>query len=62
MIYMKANVTYWLDQSAERLPDKIAFADEHKEITFGQLKHQAMALATRKMEKGLIMTQVVIYL
>ena len=59
---MKANVTYWLDQSAERLPDKIAFADEHKEITFGQLKQQAMALATRMLEKGLFKKPVVIYL
>ena len=62
MTYMKANVTYWLDQSAERLPDKIAFADEHKEITFGQLKIQAMALATRMLEKGLFKKPVVIYL
>ena len=62
MIYMKANVTYWLDQSAERLPDKIAFADEHKEITFGQLKQQAMALAARMLKKGLFKKPVVIYL
>ena len=62
MISMKANVTYWLDQSAERLPDKVAFADERKEITFGQLKAQAMALATRMLEKGLFKKPVVIYL
>ena len=62
MISMKANVTYWLDQSAERLPDKVAFADERKEITFGQLKAQAMALATGMLEKGLFRKPVVIYL
>ena len=59
---MKANVTYWLDQSAARLPDKIAFADERKEITFGQLRTQAMALATQMLEKKLIKKPVVIYL
>lgn len=59
---MKANVTYWLDESAARLPDKTAFADEHKEITFSQLKTQAMALATQMLEKKLFKKPVVIYL
>lgn len=59
---MKANVTYWLDETAGRLPDKTAFADEHKEITFGQLRMQAMALATQMFHKGLFKKPVVIYL
>lgn len=62
MVGMKANVTYWLDESAARLPDKTAFADEHKEITFSQLKTQAMALATQMLEKKLFKKPVVIYL
>lgn len=62
MVGMKANVTYWLDESAARLPDKTAFADEHKEITFSRLKTQAMALATRMLEKKLFKKPVVIYL
>ena len=37
---MKANVTYWLDETAVRLPDKTAFADENKQVTFGQLRSQ----------------------
>ncbi|MDE7130415.1 MAG: amino acid adenylation domain-containing protein [Lachnospiraceae bacterium] len=59
---MKANVTYWLDKTAGRLPDKTAFADEHKEITFGQLRKQAMALATHMIGKNLFKKPVVIYL
>lgn len=59
---MKANVTYWLDRSADRFPDKTAFADEHKEITFGQLRSQAMALATHMIDKKLFKKPVVIYL
>ncbi len=59
---MKANVTYWLDESADRLADKVAFADERKEITFGQLKTQAMALATQTLKMGLFKKPVVIYL
>ncbi len=59
---MKANVTWWLDQTAERLPDKTAFADEHKEITFRRLREQAMALGTQMAKRGLFKKPVVIYL
>lgn len=59
---MKANVTYWLDRTADRLPDKIAFADEKKEITFRELRRQAMALATQMLTKTLFKKPVVIYL
>ncbi len=59
---MKANVTYWLDETADRLPDKVAFADEKKEITFSALRAQAMALATRMLERGLFKKPVVVYL
>lgn len=59
---MKANVTYWLDRSADRLPDKVAFADERKEITFRELRTQAMALATQMLQRTLFKKPVVIYL
>lgn len=59
---MKANVTYWLDKTAHRLPDKIAFADEKKEITFRELSTQAKALATQMIERKLFKKPVVIYL
>ena len=59
---MKANVTYWLDETADRLPEKTAFVDEHKKITFRELRMQAMALATRMIEKELFRKPVVVYL
>ena len=59
---MKANVTCWLDQTAERLPDKIAFADENKEISFGMLRAQAMAVATDLCRRRLFKKPVVIYM
>ena len=59
---MKANVTYWLDRTAGRLPDKTAFADEKKEVTFRELRTQAMALATQMLQKTLFKKPVVIYL
>jgi len=48
---MKANVTYWLDETAARLPDKTAFADEKKQVTFGQLRTQARAVAYELIER-----------
>lgn len=59
---MKANVTYWLDKTADRFPDKTAFADEKKEITFRELRTQARALATQMIERKLFKKPVVIYL
>lgn len=59
---MKANVTYWLDETAAKFPSKIAFADEQKEITFGELRKQAQAIGTRIAEKGLFKKPVVVFL
>lgn len=59
---MKANVTYWLDNTAERLPDKPAFAEEGKAVTFGELQRQAKALATQMLERGLFQKPVVVYM
>ncbi|MCI8357979.1 MAG: D-alanine--poly(phosphoribitol) ligase [Lachnospiraceae bacterium] len=59
---MKANVTYWLDESAERLPDKAAFAEEGKSVTFRELQSQAKAVATQIIGKGLFKKPVVVYM
>ena len=59
---MKANVTYWLDESADRLPEKLAFVDEEKSVTFRALQKQAKALATQMIEKGLFKKPVVVYM
>ena len=59
---MKANVTYWLDESAKKWPDKAAFADEGKTVTFAELQGQAKSLATKMIEKGLFKKPVVVYM
>lgn len=59
---MRANVTEWLDATAERLPDKIAFADEKKSVTFRELQRQAKAIASVIAKKGFFKKPVVIYL
>lgn len=39
------NVLEYLEQSAERFGDKVAFADEQETVTFDALRSQAMGLA-----------------
>lgn len=59
---MITNVTYWLDNSANRFPNKIAFVDEMMSVTFGEMKKKAQAIATRILEKRLFKKPVAIYL
>lgn len=59
---MKANVTYWLDETARRFPDKTAYADEKKEVTFVQLRAQARAIACELTERGLFKKPVAVFL
>ena len=59
---MKANVTYWLDETAARFPDKTAYADENKEITFKKLRARARAIACELTERGLFKKPVAIFL
>lgn len=59
---MKANVTYWLDETAKRFPDKTAYADEKKEITFLELKKQARNIACELTDRGLFKKPVAVFL
>lgn len=59
---MKANVTYWLDETAARFPDKTAYADEKKEITFGELRTQARRIGGELAIRGLFKKPVAIFL
>lgn len=59
---MKANVTYWLDETAKRFPDKTAYADEKKEITFEELRLQSRAIACELTARGLFKKPVAIFL
>ena len=47
------NVTVWLDEIAERFPDKIAFSDEYKKVTFKDLRNDALVLAGRIVGRNL---------
>lgn len=59
---MKANVTYWLDQSADKLPDKTAFVDEKKAVTYRELQRKSKAIASQLLQKGLFKNPVVVFM
>ena len=59
---MKANVTYWLDETSALFPEKTAYADENKEITFSELRAQARAIASELTQRGLFKKPVAIFL
>ena len=59
---MKANVTYWLDRTAELYPNKTAFADAKKSVTFDQMRKQALGIATELTRRNLFKKPVAVFL
>lgn len=59
---MKTNVTYWLDESAEKLGNKIAFVDNNKKITFKELQRQAKGIASYLLQREILKKPVVVYM
>lgn len=55
-------VTDYLDESAKKFPDKIAFADKKREITFKNLQNESHKIALSIIDKGIFKRPVVIYL
>ena len=44
--YKVTNCLEYLERSAERFPDKTAFADEYEQVTFSQLMHESMKIGS----------------
>ncbi len=59
---MIRNVLQYLELTAEKYPDKTAFDDDKKTITFSELKSGAMAVGSRIIALGLKQKPVVVYL
>lgn len=49
MIY---NITIWMDNTAERYPEKTAIVDGERTMTFRKLRYKALCLAERIIERG----------
>ena len=49
---MLKNILEYLEESAERLPDKVTFAEEDRELTFRQVLETTQAIGTGLAKKG----------
>lgn len=58
--YKATNCLEYLERSAERFPDKIAFADENEQVTFSQLMEESMRIGSALKRFGLHKAPVVI--
>ena len=56
------SVTEYLDRSAERFPDKIAFGDDRRTITFSELRDEGVRIGTALIQKGLFRKPVVVFM
>ena len=55
-------VTDYLDQTAKRFPEKVAFVDEKRSITFSQLQEEAHHIASKIIDIGLYKKPILVYL
>lgn len=60
---MNNSVTMWLDETAAKYPDKLAFCDEENSYTYGQVRSLALSIAQEIREKyGLRKAPVAVYM
>ncbi len=61
-LIMNCLVTDYLDRTAERYPDKVAFVDQKREITFSGLKDEAVRIAYKFIEGDYFKQPVLVFL
>jgi len=59
---MQTNVTYWLDETAKKYPDKTAFTDSNKSISFKTMRDNAIKLGSVLADKGLFKEPVAVFM
>ena len=48
---MQRNVLEYLEESAKRFPDKVAYTDENVEVTFSEFRNSAKSVAMQILDK-----------
>lgn len=56
------SVTKYLDDAAEAWPNKVAFEDEKRSMTFSELRQEALCVAARLIKSGIKKSPVVIFM
>lgn len=59
---MLSNITYWLDETTDRFPDKIGYVDGNGKLTFSETKIKALNLANMIVQMGLFKKPIAIYM
>lgn len=55
-------VTDYLEDTARRYPDKVAYVDRKREITFGELRNEALSVASFLINEGVFKKPILIFL
>lgn len=59
---MQKNILEYLDRSAQRVPDKVAFCGETETLTFRQLRRQAQSIGSRLAQMDTFRKPVVVFM
>lgn len=59
---MQINITSWLDSSASKCPDKIAFSDSRSELSYIELQKKAKVIASGLIKMGIMKDPVAIFM
>ena len=59
---MQTNVLEYLEQTAPRVPDKVAYGNEDTEVTFGEVLRNAQAIGTFLKRQGHYKEPVVVFM
>jgi amino acid adenylation domain-containing protein len=59
---MQTNVLEYLEGSARRVPDKVAFADVHTQLTFRQVYERSRGIGSRLLALGAAREPVIVYM
>ena len=59
---MQTNVTYWLDETAKKYPDKTAFTDSNKSITFKAMQENALKIGSKLVSMEMFKAPVAVFM
>ncbi len=59
---MQSNILEYLEQTEQRFPNKLAYADEHSNLTFKNIRESAEKIGSHLIEKGAEHEPVIVYM
>lgn len=56
------NISHWLDETANKLPNKVAFEDEKTSVTFKKFREHALVIATELVKREVFKSPIAVYM